>query len=139
MWDWLRKPRLQAQTGDPPLRGAPVRPRTKTYSADTGLVYQYAYCGYRDLESRDARREHVFTISRDRTSTVTLRIGIEAYAVHACEQLIGRPLLNAEQYAIAKLTLFSVFDQVPDLTSLPQPIRPDAPQMQTYLQQLGRV
>ncbi len=68
-----------------------------------------------------------------------LRIRIQQSAVHACEQQIGRPLLNAEQYAIAKLKLFSTFDQVADLASLQQPITPSATDMVMYLQQLGRV
>ena len=47
MFDWLRKKK------DAPLTGAPAVRRQKTYSAESGYVYQYFYEGQRPA-ARDA-------------------------------------------------------------------------------------
>src|SRR5262245_516355 len=45
-----------------PLTGVPAVRRMKTYSAQSGYVYQYYYEGRRDLSSSDPGVEFVFTI-----------------------------------------------------------------------------
>jgi hypothetical protein len=56
-----------------------------------------------------------------------------------CRRLIGRALLDSEQYAIAKLSLFATFDQAEDLAVLRLPIAPNATRMRQYLGTLGRL
>jgi len=99
-----------------PLRGAPAVRRQKTYSSQTGYVYQYFYQGYRE-DKRDERpgREYVFQITRARDSYFPLVIFLPAAAVDAWQQSYGRSLTPSEQYAAVKMALFEVFDQREDL------------------------
>ena len=66
MWKWLNK----RQRGEPPpapLTGAPPYRRQKTYTAETGYVYEYYYEGYRVAARNDeSGAEHVFAVSADR-------------------------------------------------------------------------
>ncbi|HYM10012.1 MAG TPA: hypothetical protein VEU62_04735 [Bryobacterales bacterium] len=111
--DRLFKRRLVAQ---PVLHGAPPVRRQKTYSAQTGFVYQYYYEGYRESE-RAGRpgNEYVFQISSDRKASFPLTVFLPRAAVEAWQQGHGRQLIATEQYAAVKMALFEVFDERADL------------------------
>ena len=113
---WLK--RLFKKDKEAPLRGArPVR-REKTYSADTGYVYQYFYEGYREVErNSQSGREHVFSVTSDRVSRFPLRIFLAQQTVDAYYRKHDRELNATEQYAIVKMRLFEVFDERSDLDS----------------------
>ena len=49
-----------------PLSGAPAIRRMKTYSAQSGYVYQYFYEGQRPLRGAEGGTEFVFSVSADR-------------------------------------------------------------------------
>ena len=106
-----RRPRPPA-----PLHGAPPVRRQKTYSSQTGYVYQYFYEGYRDSE-RGGRtgQEYVFHISSDRKTSFPLTVFLPTAAVEAWQQGHGRSLTSTEQYAAVKMALFQVFDERADL------------------------
>lgn len=111
-------------------------PRQKTYSAATGWVYQYVYRGQRKVAEPSAT-EYVFAATRDRKNyfpiTVILR---ESVGEDCAEQ--GRPLLPAEHYAIAKMSLFEAFDEYQSIEQFSQAIVPDVPMVQKHLSTLGR-
>ena len=86
--------------------------RIKSYSAETGIVYQYSF-----QASRQARRgllargtEYLFEVSRDRKSAFQLPVFVRDDSLRAWEQEHGRALSNAERYAAAKMRLFRAFD-----------------------------
>jgi hypothetical protein len=93
-----------------PLTGAPAVRRLKTYSAQSGYVYQYHYEGCRGVE--DAT-EYVFNISADRKHWHTTSVLVGETAVRAWEQAHTRELSSTERYAIAKMALFQAFDERP--------------------------
>ena len=90
--------------------------RIKSYSAETGYVYQYSF-----QESRPARRgwftrgsEHVFEVSRDRKTSYLLPVFVRDDAVRSWEKQHSRELSPAECYAAAKMRLFRAFDSLDD-------------------------
>ncbi len=98
-----------------PLRGMrPIR-REKTYSADTGYVYQYVYEGYRELKQADKSGfEHVFSVTSDRISRFPINIFLTHQVIETWQAGNNRELTATEQYAIVKMTLFAVFDERTD-------------------------
>ena len=93
--------------GSRPLR------RVKSYSGETGVVYQYVFVG-----QRRARRgwwrpgtEYLFDVSTDRKTNFPVPVFIYDDALRSWEKVHRRPLSPTEQYAAAKMRLFRAFDQ----------------------------
>jgi hypothetical protein len=105
--DWLRKPKLP-QGADGALFGVPAVRRVKTYAALSGYVYEYFFEGYRD---RQVGREFVFAVSGDRKSWLAFQVRLAAGATEAWERERAFALGDRERYALAKLALFSAFDE----------------------------
>lgn len=94
------------------LAGAPAVRRMKSYSAQSGYVYQYFYEGNREFRaSGDHGREFVFSVSADRKTWHDASIFISDSAVDAWQGEHGRELSSTERYAIAKIALFQAFDE----------------------------
>ena len=94
------------------LAGAPPIRRMKTYSAQSGYVYQYFYEGQREFRMGAERGiEYVFHLSADRKTwnDTSVRVGDSALA--AWQASHGRELSSSERYAIAKMALFQAFDE----------------------------
>ncbi len=98
-----------------PLAGAPAVRRLKTYSAQSGYVYQYFYEGRREARTRSTRAgtEFVFRVSADRKTWMSISVVLATAAVQRWEQAHGRELSPSERYAVAKLALFQAFDERP--------------------------
>lgn len=95
----------------PALTGAPPVRRMKTYSAQSGYVYQYYYEGHRAFRlAGETGAEFVFTISADRKSWSEASVQVSDQAVAQWELSHARQLSNNERYAIAKMALFQSFD-----------------------------
>src|SRR5947209_7518332 len=70
-----------------PLSGAPPVRRMKTYSAQSGYVYQYFYDGHREYRGGgDEGVEFVFTVSADRKSPHETSVLVSGPAIRAWEQ-----------------------------------------------------
>lgn len=110
---WLG--RLFKKDNKTPLRGVrPIR-REKTYSAETGYVYQYFYEGYREFtQAGESGFEHVFSVTSDRISRFPINIFLSHQVIEAWQAGNDRELSATEQYAIVKMTLFAVFDDRTD-------------------------
>jgi hypothetical protein len=119
MLNWLRKKSV-------PLSGAPPVRRQKTYSAQSGFVYQYFYEGQRPMSSGRGT-EYVFNVSPDRKSSFPLSVFIGDEAMASWQQESGRTLSAAERYAIAKMALFQAFDEreTPEAASASVQVRPE--------------
>ena len=124
--------------GHKALRGAPVKPRLKTYSAATGYVYQYVYRGHRSAQARSGRPggEYVFSVTRDRKTYFPVSVLLAEAVVAEWSESHQRVLSATEIYAIAKLSLFEAFDE---RENVDQPIEPDGEAIDRYLEALGRL
>jgi hypothetical protein len=95
-----------------PLLGAPTVRRLKTYSAESGYVYQYFYEGHRDFRSGgESGTEFVFSQSADRKNWHMTSVLVSDEALRAWERSHARQLSSTERYAVAKIALFQAFDE----------------------------
>lgn len=95
-----------------PLTGAPPVRRLKTYSAQSGYVYQYCYQGQRPFRhAGESGTEFVFSLSADRKNWRHSKVLLADGAVTAWEAAHARELSPTERYAIAKMALFQAFDE----------------------------
>jgi hypothetical protein len=92
--------------------------RVKSYSAQSGYVYQYYF-----FEVQKARRgavsgtEYVYMVSTDRKTVFPVRILVRSDAVEAWAARTGRALSGTEEYAVAKMRLFQIFDESEQLVA----------------------
>ncbi len=100
------------------LTSPPTTPgrRVKTYSADTGYVYQYYYEELRSPHQRGGFEgsEYIFMASRDRKTLLPVAVFLRQQALEAWAAAHGRPLTGSEQYAAVKMRLFRFFDESED-------------------------
>jgi hypothetical protein len=95
-----------------PLTGAPAQPRQKSYSAQSGYVYQYFYLGERKGRcDRQPGTEYVFDVTADRRHSFPVSVFVADPALDAWQARQGRRLQANERYAIAKMALFQAFDE----------------------------
>jgi hypothetical protein len=121
-----------------PLTGAPPVRRQKTYSAQSGYVYQYFYEGQRPFRRADeAGAEFVFDVSADRKTSTPVSVFVNDEAVRAWEERHGRKLAATECYATAKMALFQAFDEREHPGLMKQDIRVRAADMEAILAGLG--
>jgi hypothetical protein len=91
--------------------------RVKSYSAESGYVYQYYF--FEVLKSKRGRisgTEYVYMVSTDRKTVFPVRIFVRSDAVEAYAARTGRALSGTEEYAVAKMRLFQVFDESEQIT-----------------------
>lgn len=117
-----------------PLRGAPASPRQKTYSAQSGYVYQYFYLGFRPVRGG---MEFVFDVSSDRKTSFTVTVFIEDAAVEQWSRRHARDLTGTERYAVAKIALFQAFDERTQPSAMAVPIRVRAADLDAIIEKLG--
>ena len=121
-----------------PLSGAPQIRRQKTYSAQSGYVYQYYYEGHRPLQGGgETGTEFVFTLSADRKTWSTAGVLVTDEAIHAWEQAHERELSATERYAIAKIALFQAFDERPAPALMKDEIRVRPADIEGIIETLG--
>jgi hypothetical protein len=120
LFRWLFRERRAPLTGAPPVR------RQKTYSAQSGYVYQYYYEGQRPLRRGARGTEFVFDVSADRKSSWPVSVVVSEEALGHWERGHGRELSGTERYAIAKMALFQAFDEraTPALMKADVEVRP---------------
>ena len=92
------------------LRGAPAVRREKRYSAENGSVYLYYYCGNRPIEGGV---EYVFEASLDGRRFHPVSVRLREEALSRWQDSHARGLVDAERYALAKMSLLRAFDQSP--------------------------
>ena len=134
MISWLRS---LLGKNEMPLTGAPLVRRQKTYSAQSGYVYQYFYEGQRTA-TRDAQpgTQYVFDISADRKTSFQLSVFLPQAAVETWERSHERALMANEQYAIAKMALFRAFDERENPDAMHREVRVDIEAVQSLLENL---
>jgi hypothetical protein len=86
--------------------------RLKTYSAQSGYVYQYCYEGQRPFQRSGRQRNGVCVQHVGRPENLASLQGRPATGrVAWWEAAHGRRLSATERYAIAKMALFQAFDE----------------------------
>jgi len=121
-----------------PLSGTPPIRRMKTYSAQSGYVYQYFYEGHRAYAvSGDHGTEFVFHLSSDRKQWFDTSVLVSDASIAAWQQTHGRELTPTERYAVAKIALFQAFDERPDPAQLGGEIRVRAADVEGIVETLG--
>ena len=120
-----------------PLTGAPKVRRQKTYSAQSGYVYQYFYEGQRPFRrTNDAGTEFVFAVSADRKTTFPVSVLLSDEALGSWQAEHGRTLNSTERYAIAKMALFQAFDEREQPAQMKQDVRIRVADVQAILSNL---
>jgi len=95
-----------------PLAGVPAVRRIKSYTAESGYVYQYFYEGHRQWRDERGRGiEFEFRISAGREQWLPAAVIVSDRAVERWQSAHARTLSSTERYAIAKLALFEAFDR----------------------------
>ncbi|HYG99216.1 MAG TPA: hypothetical protein VD837_08790 [Terriglobales bacterium] len=92
--------------------------RMKSYTGQTGYVYQYYFVGKRPAlpnAPESPAFEYVFDVTADREKFFAVSIFLRDEALSAWATAHGRGLSDAEQYAAVKLRLFAAFDDVDQL------------------------
>jgi len=121
-----------------PLTGAPPVRRLKTYSAQSGYVYQYFYAGQRPYRSGpDGGTEFVFDVSADRKTSTEISVFVGDASARSWEAAHGRALIANERYAVAKLALFQAFDERPSPAEMKAAIHVRPADVEAILEQLG--
>ncbi len=87
--------------------------RLKTYSAESGYVYQYYFLESRPLQRLWTRTGTLFLFhaTTDCKNYFVVQVIVQEKALQAWECNHGRALAAQEQYAAAKMRLFRAFDE----------------------------
>ncbi len=115
--------------------------RIKTYTGETGRVYQYYFVGERPSLPQEASApatEYVFDVSTDSKITFAVSVFLPRDAVESWAQAHGRGLTDAERYAAAKVRLLQGFDQTPDMLQDGRHLAIEAADLEGILASLGR-
>jgi hypothetical protein len=115
----------------------PVR-RLKTYTAQNGVVYQYVFVGKRRaLPHEPPSTEYIFDVSPGPQVKFAVSVFILDEAAAAWAAAHGRRLLEAEEYAAAKMALLGAFDEVEDMLAGGRRLLPGAADLEELLGALG--
>jgi hypothetical protein len=117
-----------------PLSGAPVIRRHKTYSADSGYVYQYHYEGSRGIEGG---REYVFMATSGRGREFAVTVVLYEAALEPWQIRHSRVLTGPERFAIAKLSMKRAFDERDSPNLMRDAVEPDSTAVEEILTMLG--
>lgn len=121
-----------------PLTGAPAVRRLKTYSAESGYVYQYFHEGQRPFRRNgEIGTEFVFTVSADRKISHSVSVLLAEGAIRAWEQAHARTLSSTECYAVSKMALFQAFDERATPELMEQDVRVRAADVEALIETLG--
>jgi hypothetical protein len=117
-----------------PLTGAPTVRRLKSYSAQSGYVYE----GQRPFGSGgESGTEYVFTVSADRKAFHPASVLVGEAEVRAWEQTYGRELASTERYAVSKMALFQAFDERATPELMKHEVRVRGADMAAIIETLG--
>jgi hypothetical protein len=100
------------------MTNLPEKRRMKTYTGETGYVYQYYFVGKREALPNTAEApatEFVFDVTPDRKAMYAVSVFLKPEAVAAWAATHKRALSETEQYAAAKMRLLRGFDEIEDI------------------------
>jgi hypothetical protein len=118
----------------------PVTVRSKSYTSETGSVYEYYFVGQRPAFATDAcapATEYIFDVVSGRQPTFAVSVFLHDTAVSSWEKAYGRALIAAERYAAAKRKLFRAFDEIENLREQGRRLLIDAEELSQILVDLN--
>lgn len=89
--------------------------RYKTYQAETDVTYQYFFEARRTVvrpEGQGRGSDFTFVVTADQRPPFVLKVFVSDRAIATWRAAHSRDLNPNEQYAAAKMRLFSAFDEV---------------------------
>ncbi len=110
--------------------------RLKTYTAETGYVYQYYFVGKRRALEQPAA-EYIFDVSSDRKIRFSVSVFVQDEATAQWRAAHGRELVDAEVYAAAKMQLTRAFDEFEKMFDLGRQLLVDSATLEDLLATLG--
>jgi hypothetical protein len=111
--------------------------RVKTYTAQTGLVYEYYFVGQREtLSSPIPATEYIFDVISDRRARYSVSVLVQQDALEAWGATHDRKLADPECYAAAKLRLQLGFDEIGDMLAGGRTLAVDAGNIEEILSPL---
>ncbi len=126
---------------DPPNNALMSKPETvrriKSYSAESGYVYQYQFQDVHPAQ-RDAAHgnEFIYYVSADRKTMFPIRIFVRRDALDRWTKQTGRALTGTEEYAVAKMRLFQALDDIADFATTRPELTVDASNLPALLERL---
>jgi hypothetical protein len=115
-----------------------IRP-LKTYTSQTGYVYQYYFVGKREALENDPEApstEYIFDVTSDRKTTFAVSVFLQPQALEDWAATRGRSLGEPERYAAVKLRLMQAFDEIADMLNQGRRLRLDAEMLMALLQSI---
>ena len=112
----------------------------KSYSAQTGYVYQYYFVGQRPALPDDPEApstEYIFDVTSDRKTTFAVSIFLPPSALEHWAAARGRELTEPERYAGVKMRLLQAFDEVQDMIGQGRRLRLDGEALVELLDSIG--
>lgn len=100
--------RLSRGRSEPEFSGAPAVRRIKTYSAQSGYVYQYYFDGRREHQGCS---EYRFQAAIDAKSFAPVLVRLSGEIIGVWQGSAARELIPTELYGVAKLLLFKLLDE----------------------------
>jgi hypothetical protein len=134
VFDWWRRlfPRKTTHGG------APRTGREKTYSADSGYVYQYVLSSFRQYRrGGEDCHEYVFQVRGGRSGATDIAVILKSSVLQQWEREHDREFSASERYGIAKITLKRQLDASEDPVSVPPAVSPDIAQVTEITTFLG--
>jgi len=114
--------------------------RMKTYTGQTGYVYQYYFVGQREALPDDPEApatEYIFDVTADRKKMFAVSVFMTNSALDEWAAAHGRRLTDPEQYGAAKLRLFQGFDEVEKMQVEGRRLSIKGAAIEPLLEQLG--
>ena len=103
-----------------PVTGAPAVRRPKTWSAQSGYVYQYVFEGHRQ---GGGETEYLYQVASGRLAPIEVRVVLPDDVIQEWEREHGIALRPNERRGIAKLALFQAFDERANPAQMRAPVR----------------
>ena len=114
--------------------------RLKTYTAQTGYVYEYYFVGKRTALPDDPlapATEYIFDISSDRKTTSAVSVFLPPQALESYSTSHGRTLSEPEQYAAVKMRLLQALDEIADMLQHGRRLTLDSEALSALLESVG--
>lgn len=114
--------------------------RLKTYTAQTGYVYQYYFVGQRETLKSDPEApamEYVFDVTSDRKTIFAVSVFLGPQALKAWAEARGRRLTEPECYAAVKLRLMQAFDEFTNMLEEGRRLRIEPTEICNLLESIG--
>ena len=113
--------------------------RVKTYTAQTGYVYEYYFVGQREASGGVRGTEYIFDVISDRRARYSVSVIVHEDAPLEWAKAHGRNLSAPELYAAAKLRLQQGFDETGDMFSQGRHLTVEAGNIEEVLSPLGLI